>query len=84
MNNDALEAYGRQAERVARLLAWLHTSVERHYERAADFSEEAFRLWPMVGTLAHLEELLKSPVCYISGMSDEDIADALGDGRAGK
>ena len=83
MNNDALEAYGRQAERVARLLAWLRAALERHYNRVVEFSDEPARLWPAIGSLAHVEAELKSTLSFIAAVTEEEIDEMLNGGGQG-
>jgi hypothetical protein len=85
--SNALEAHDHHAQRVARLLAWLQVAFERQeaaferrYERACNIDNPA-RLWRMVRNLEHVEAVLKPLLCFVSGVAEAELEQALNDGR---
>jgi hypothetical protein len=76
--NNARDAYLERSRRVASLLAWLDCELARHEARA--MKPENVKDWGMVGDLGHVEEELKGPLCFLSGMSEAELDQALNDG----
>jgi len=79
--SNALETYLERSRRVASLLAWLDCELEVH--EATAMRPANAKNWGLVGDLGHVEDLLKMPLCFLSGMSEKDINEALNDGGQG-
>ena len=79
--SNALNTYLERSRRVAALLAWLDCELESHEAKA--MKPENVRNWGFAGSLGHVEELLKAPLCFLSGMSEAEINEALNDGGQG-
>jgi hypothetical protein len=73
-----IDTYLDRSRRVASLLAWLDCELESHEAKA--MKPENASHWGLVGDLAHVEELLKAPLCFLSRISEEEINRALNDG----
>ena len=76
--NKPFDIYCKCTRRIACLLAWLDCELERH-EAGAEKPENAAAIWPKIGDLTHVEELLKAPLCFLSGFTEEDLDRALDD-----
>ena len=78
---NAHDTYLERSRRVASLLAWLDCELGAHEAKA--MKPENAKDWGMVGDMGHVEEELKRPLCFLSGMSEKEIDDALNDGGRG-
>ena len=77
--NNPRDIYCKYTRRIACLLAWLDCELESH-EESAGKPENAGIIWPKIGDLTHVEDLLKAPLCFLSGKTEEDLERALNDG----
>jgi hypothetical protein len=76
--NNPQDTYLEYSRRVGSLMGWLECELDRHEAEA--MKPENARDWGFVGSMAHVEELLKTPLCFLSQMSEADIDEALNDG----
>ncbi|MGD0904740.1 MAG: hypothetical protein ABR924_17530 [Terracidiphilus sp.] len=81
--NKPLDTYRERSRRVASLMAWLECEIDRH-EAKATKPENAEKLWPLVGDLEHIEEQLIAPLSFLSGITEEQIKEALIDDEEGR
>jgi hypothetical protein len=79
--SNAHAAYLKHARRVAWLMAKLQRELRR---RKADMMRtENIRDWPAVGSLCHVEELLRNAVCFLYAVTEEELNDSLNKGGQG-
>jgi hypothetical protein len=76
-----IDTYLERSRRVASLLAWLDCERESHETEA--MKPQNAQNWAVIGDLEHVEELLKAPLCFLSGKSEKEINSALNDGGQG-
>ena len=73
------DAYALHARRGSQLIAWLQVALERHRTRTAEIADIESH-WPMVDELCYMEDELIPLLKFVSGLTKNELAEALGDG----